>query len=631
MTTMTRVPQNDPEHLDRVEITPKGRKPRTLKLTVNNVGFLLDRLGEDCAPLQFLRELTQNGIEAGAKRITWDLDAGHPKPKLTIIDDGCGMTGPEMVGFINQLASTGKTLGTEANFGVGAKIAAATRNHAGLLYLSWKDGEGAMIHLWRDPSTGQYGLRQLARPDGTFDVWAPVSDEVKPQIIKEHGTKVVLLGNSLGEDTMRAPKDAASPSTWIAKYLNSRYYQLPETLTIKARQGWTSDKPENNLLRQVTGQKVYLDKHATQSGELELTGATARWWILNDSPALSSNSGLIESAGHVAALYKDELYDMVGGRQGLAKLQQFGILFGARQIVIYVEPHTDGEEKLSSNTARTDLLLGRKPLPWSDWASEFRGFMPDEIAEFMEEIASKNDQKDHGETIRERLKSLLTIFEVGRYKPLDGGNLRIEPPEDGAGGMSLPSSAEAVETDAGAGDASNAEADADGGAVGGIYSTAIREEGGKKGERAKRDPFPAVQWITVENGSRETGDLEDKAARYLEDQNTLLINGDFRIFKDMEDHWVSEYEREHGRVPGLKQIVRDLVHQWYEQSLVEAIIGLQGLRGSREWTIIDLQDAWSDAALTTVVMQRYHPYNAVKRDLAIRISSLKPSKREKAG
>lgn len=33
-------------------------------MEVANMGFLLDRLGADCAPLQFLRELTVNAIEA---------------------------------------------------------------------------------------------------------------------------------------------------------------------------------------------------------------------------------------------------------------------------------------------------------------------------------------------------------------------------------------------------------------------------------------------------------------------------------------------------------------------------------------------------------------------------------------
>ncbi|HEY4026665.1 MAG TPA: hypothetical protein VGO86_09560, partial [Candidatus Dormibacteraeota bacterium] len=49
-------------------------------MTVQNMGFMLDRLGLDCAPLQYLRELTQNSIEAilstSEKRgeVVWDVD-----------------------------------------------------------------------------------------------------------------------------------------------------------------------------------------------------------------------------------------------------------------------------------------------------------------------------------------------------------------------------------------------------------------------------------------------------------------------------------------------------------------------------------------------------------------------------
>src|SRR5262249_45950848 len=52
----------------------------TLPLSVDNIGFMLDRLGRDCAPLQFLRELTQNSIEAILRtpsrtgEIRWDVD-----------------------------------------------------------------------------------------------------------------------------------------------------------------------------------------------------------------------------------------------------------------------------------------------------------------------------------------------------------------------------------------------------------------------------------------------------------------------------------------------------------------------------------------------------------------------------
>jgi hypothetical protein len=138
-------------------------------MSVHNVGFLLDRLGQDCSPLQYLRELTQNAIEAVMRtgepgQIVWDVDwisydLGGPM-KLCIVDTGDGMTGEEMIRFINQLSSSGSEQSFTGNYGVGAKIAAATKNPAGVVYQSWKDGDGCMIQLEKIPASGEYGLRQ---------------------------------------------------------------------------------------------------------------------------------------------------------------------------------------------------------------------------------------------------------------------------------------------------------------------------------------------------------------------------------------------------------------------------------------------------------------------------------------
>jgi hypothetical protein len=118
-------------------------------------------------------------------------------------------------------------------------------------------------------------------------------------------------------------------------------------------------------------------------------------------------------------------------------------------------------------------------------------------------------------------------------------------------------------------------------------------------------------------------EIEDKAARYLEEQHLLKINADFRVFTDMIEHWVDVYSKEHGPAPGLRETVRDAVHNWYEQALTETIIGLQALRGSKEWPTNLLQDAWSESALTAVVMQRYHPFNSIKRELGTKVAPLK--------
>lgn len=72
----------------------------------------------------------------------------------------------------------------------------------------------------------------------------------------------------------------------------------------------------------------------------------------------------------------------------------------------------------------------------------------------------------------------------------------------------------------------------------------------------------------------------------------------------------------------MQRKIAESVHNWYEQALTETIIGLQGMKGSPEWSKDKLDNALSEEALTAVVMQRYHPYNCVKRELGTKIGPL---------
>lgn len=60
--------------------------------------------------------------------------------------------------------------------------------------------------------------------------------------------------------------------------------------------------------------------------------------------------------------------------------------------------------------------------------------------------------------------------------------------------------------------------------------------------------------VIAADGSREPGDMEDRAAKYLQEQNLLFINGDFRAFIDMTKHFTVEF----GGVPGVADIPRAL-------------------------------------------------------------------------
>ncbi|MFZ1007624.1 MAG: hypothetical protein WAN65_12355, partial [Candidatus Sulfotelmatobacter sp.] len=588
-------------------------------------GFLLDRLGQDCHPLQFLRELTQNGIEAVGRtgapgKIIWDVDwntydlSNPPIFKLCVIDTGDGMTGDNLEKYINRLSSSLSKQSLTGNYGVGAKITAATKSPHGVIYISWRDGEGNMIHLARDPNSGQYGLKQFRLQDGSYTYHMPVEEDIKPDCIKDHGTMVILLGKSAEDDTMAAPIDAASPSRWIAKYLNSRYFTFPEGIDVRARQGWENPRndTDNNVLRKLTGQKNYLDEHKITSGVVELVNAKAHWWILMDEKALTSNSGHIESSGHIAALYRNELYEHETGRGGMSKLQHFGVVFGYRQVVIYIEPNDNKESVVTTNTARTHLSINGMPLPWAEWALQFREFMPGELKEFIDEKGAAASSTDHSQSIRERLKSILSLYKLTRYRPSPNGEFAVDESQSTFGGK--PTSNQSNST-RGARDGGGGGRP--GGRSGNIYSF-FEKKHGSPAKRVTPDPFPHVVWVQVSDGTRAGGFLEDRAAKYLIDLNTLQINGDFRGFIDMIDHWTHEL----GDGSGRREVVESACRNWFEQALVETVIGVQALRNSKEWSTAEIEKALSPEALTAAVMQRYHINVAVKRELGSKLGKL---------
>ncbi|GGQ82882.1 ATP-binding protein [Couchioplanes azureus] len=592
---------------------------RTLDMTVANTGFMVDRLGQDCAPLQFLRELTQNSIEAvlaTAERvglIVWDVDwithSVQGTFKLSITDNGIGMSGEEMAQYINALSSSVHKQAHDGNFGVGAKIAAATRNHEGLIYLSWRDGKpGEKIRLWRDPITGNYGLAPM-EIKGENRYWSRISDQAKPAMIEAHGTQVTLLGNAPDEDTMAAPEGIKPASRWVSYYLNTRYFRFPDGVTVKAREGWTKprENTDTNILRTITGQEHYLTRHAESNGKVKLTNATAHWWILREEKASGSNSGVYASNGHAAALYRDELYEMVTGRGGMARLQHFGVIFGSNRVVIYIEPHHSETCRITSNTARTQLLLNNEPLPWSDWMAEFRANLPAEIRELMEAVSAGSADSNHQKSIKDRLKEIRNLFRLSRYRTTPNGSVNVtaEKPDH-----------DSTPVD-GVGSSGGGGRGGKGGRGNDVYSLFLIDEDGTPADLVGGHDDPKVQWISTENGTRAPGLLEDRAAHYLQDQNLLQINGDFRGFTDMIDRWSAEY----AATPGARPQITDVVQEWFEQALVETILGVLSLRGSREWTPNDLAACWTPEALTAAVMQRYHVDHAIKRSLGSKLGS----------
>jgi hypothetical protein len=585
-----------------------------LPMTVKNMTFLVDRLGEDCSPLQFIRELTQNSIDAARPsqecEVIWDVDWAYYQltgvRKLACIDTGQGMTGEEMVSFINELSSSIHQQSASGNFGVGAKIAAAPRNPHGMVYKSWKHGIGHMIHLWLDPDHQVYGLKRWPANNGEF--WTPISDRAKPKEIGHHGTMVTLLGRSDGDETIEPPATTPSKSRWVLRYLNTRYFRFPPNVRVKAREGY--ERPQgnrHNFLRTVEGQGPWLDRNSDARGSVALGGAIAHWWILRETS--DRDSGHFAPGGHMAALYQNELYELAIGRSGLSRLQSFGVIFGTSRVVIYVEPLGTSAKPVAANTARTQLLIGGEAPEWGAWAAEFREQMPEALAALQEQISAQGTQKDHRRAILERLRQIQDLLRFKQYVPRDSGQDTIEPEEPMPGGEPA---VLGKKTEA------STPSGKKGGRSGEVYAL-FAENGSVAAESVTRLTEPETRWVSIEDRTRSSGDMDDRAGKYLRDQNLLVINSDFRVFTDMVNRWEVAY----ASVAGAGPLVREVVHEWFEQQLIETVMSAHALKQTGAWSVPELEELWDECALTAAVLPRWHIDQTIKRTLGVRLGTLR--------
>jgi hypothetical protein len=588
-----------------------------LPMSVDNMTFLVDRLAQDCAPLQFMRELTVNSIQAIALTekqtgtIIWDVDWFYHELtsvyKLCCIDTGIGMTGPEMVEYINKLSSSIHEQAASKNFGIGAKISAAPRNRHGLIYRSWKDGRGSMIELYFDQDHQLYGLKRWAKNNGEF--WTHISEDLKPDQIDNHGTVVTLTGDSPEQDTMRPPTGTPMPSRWAYRYLNTRFYQFPPGVVLKAREGWELPRAntKHNFLRTIEPQGNWLARNHSRRGTVDLSDAKASWWILKSE--CDADGAHNAPGGHVAALFQNELYEMFTGRAGIARLQAFGVVFGAGRVVIYVEPLG---ERVMANTARTHLLIDRKPLEWSRWASEFRERLPDELISLQDEISARTNEKDHRKAILERLKYIHDLLRFSRFQATKNGSVPLGDGNSVRGNREASRQEKPETPDPDRKPAQKRGRRAD------VFAL-FAEAGPSSGEAIAGMQEPETIWISEQAGSRTPPDLDDRAAKFLIERNLIMINADFRVFCDMVERWRKAY----AHLPGTQGVIKEVVHEWFEQELIETVMGALALHkaGGMNWN--ELSELWSETSLTAAVLARYHIDQSIRRHLGQQLGSLK--------
>jgi hypothetical protein len=590
---------------------------RRMGVDPTGLQFGMEKLNRELDRHQFIRELTQNGIEAveatgEGGEVVW---ANYPMPtaggefvdKLACVDNGIGMTGDELVDYMNNAFRSGKERGHQANFGIGAKVSATAFNKLGVLYLSWKAGEGAMIHLTRDDE-GFFSLRQLQRPDGSFGWWAPIGNERKPgSVVKDHGTVVVLLGDEESDDTFQRPVGSELPrSAWVATYLSQKYVGFPDGVGVRAaeqrkiadRPGWTYNR--------VRGQSYLLERDSVDRGTVDAVGARIHWWILREKSETRTalGSSTTHAQAHVAARYGNELYEArYGQRGGYQRLSSFGVKVGHGRVVIHVEPDPAGTE---ANLTRQALLVNGAPLRWELYAAAFVENMPEPLRKMMDEIIDRTDSRSNRDQLVARLKEIEAMLKKTiRYATDDDGSVNAEVPAPGG----VPAEGKPQPED-----------NPPGGPTGGITGHIERLLRSPTGDRArpkkKKAAVPDFVWLSKAEGSRTPGYLEDRAAVYEAGTNTVYVNKDFRTFKTVKKAIQKS-------IPNISNAGETIAMLEFETVLAETVMNLIQMEDTEYWTAQEVEAQFSPEAMTMALFHNFHIIHAAQEEAKKKITRAK--------
>lgn len=585
------------------------------EMTADNVSWGVDLLHKDCADMQFLREFTENGIQAvedagGEGDVVWTYDRRwHEKNgsyKATIIDNGIGMTGRDVAKYINKIFSSGKVLGLDKNYGIGAKVAAAPLNPRGLEYWTWKDGKGYLSVL-RKNDEGKYGLQQFENERGGMDDWQTgVSDDAKPKQIDQNGVMVVLLGKSDHDNTYFS-ETAEMPSRWILRYLNSRYFVIPEGIKITAPSIRHRDDGSLKPMKyRVHGMKKFLDKHIedeSHHGQIEVYKGTLHWWLLDPKEDRARHTEYNYHA-QSGATFQNEMYDIATKQSHRSRMQKFNLLYTYDRVAIYIEPHL----KVRSNASRSRLLMeDESALPWKIWAGEFARKMPEIIKEMEAELFAKSVQNLDNE-IKERLRKWFESHPLSRFHQSEDGQEEIDYADLQ---MNLPGGPESESEEPLILEVSTPS---------NPYSDYIEPKEKKAERREVSDPTPDVIWKTTENGTRNEGELEDRAAEYVAAKDVLIINGDFRIYSDLLDQLKSE--KGAGNLAREKAIEYYVMRE-YKFTLLEATMRTKLLNDNPHWSRPEIEDkCLSPEGLTESVMSNYHLHYMLHQNIGRWLSAV---------
>jgi hypothetical protein len=419
-------------------------------MRATGTGNQIRRAYRESDPMQWARETVINCFQSGAKRahftLEWQAIENNGVYRRLIVDDGCGMDEEQLVRFFSTWGASGQeTRGEENNFGVGAKSSLLPWNAYGMVVVSRKNNEDSMIWLKHQTETGEYGLKLFQTEDENgivqySDVIKPFYDEehgvnwknVFPDWVGDHGTAVILLGNSPAEDTVLGDISRDAHSTYaLTTYLNKRLCDIPSEFHVSVdrlpgnKTTWPRTKntrgQSNSRTERVYGARAQIHDGGNASGSMKdhgtvLLGDGTRvdWFLWEGERQYRATKESM--SGFIGIVYTSdnslpEIYDHDANAN---RFRQFGIAESdvRKRLWLLITPVRSSSNRpgVFPNGARNSLLIQGSPhtrdgssLPISEWGKEFCDKMPTPIITALDEARSKQSGTINDQEWRRRL------------------------------------------------------------------------------------------------------------------------------------------------------------------------------------------------------------------------------------
>jgi hypothetical protein len=555
-----------------------------------NQHFAIHHLIEDCPAHTVIRELLKNAEENAVLlsppgRIEWFAEEVNGVKKLGLFNEGPGMSDDDLRRLMD-MASTGKTLSVEQNFGQGGKVSGLKVSPAGLVYRSCKGGYVHQMVLAAEHPPGvdhpvYVKVKVKATQESGEPFWDTVTDvtekfrDRKDRPLDREWTEVVLIGKREDQDTVEDLLPDARRTNWLIRQIHQRFYRFQQGIIVRNADATSGQKNARNAqgLEYHTVHECRDDgRHEDVVGIHPYYGPVAiRYCKLRGSydvnPEGNSRARTMEAYGigtrgdHVCVVWKDECYEMVTGWSRISG--PFGVTFGSANVAIQVLlPDT---APVKNNTYR-DKLLHRDDSGQTVDVAQFADLVfqhrPQWLIDYVEEEARRNNT---GSNVMDRLRQYLQELMAGA-----GRRPAVEPGGEEEGERS--------------------GGDGGGGGGGGGNGEIHRPARGRRtGQQSSG--IPLVQFT---HDPAILTEMSGRAALYRPVENIVLLNPNH--FRYQED--LNRMLGEAGPDAERRQVAQRIFEDEYMVQAGKFVIQAWLFRGRSDWDDTQFQEALNMGAMT---------------------------------